>query len=301
MPNTLVHMGVGRLATKTLFRGVDDKWIYIGCIIPDIPWIIQRAVTFILPGIDLVDLRLYAVIQASLFFGLILSAAFTLLARSGARLFLLLGFNCLLHLTLDAVQIKWANGVHLLAPFSWRMVNFGFFWPESIPVYGLTAIGLALVLSGWQSTCRQPLQFGSPTTFRWVAAAGLLVIYLALPLLLFQGPENADNHYTATLRAHSDRKGRPIAVDRCEFDPDTQTIRLFSGERIRVTGLEWPTPVTVSIKGRFVAMDRIKINSFHIHHLMRDFSSFLGLALVTILWFTAGWKSRRLPTQGRNA
>ena len=58
MPNTLAHMGVARLTSLALFRDADAKWIYIGCVIPDIPWIIQRLVASILPGTNLLDLRL---------------------------------------------------------------------------------------------------------------------------------------------------------------------------------------------------------------------------------------------------
>jgi len=59
-----------------------------------------------------------------------------------------------------------------------------------------------------------------------------------------------------------------------------------------VTNFKWPHAVTISIKGQFVTIDRIQVQAFHIHHPFRDASSLLGLALITILWFTAGWKKR---------
>ena len=57
------------------------------------------------------------------------------------RVFLVLGFGVLLHLLIDACQIKWGNGPHFLVPFDWRLTNFGFFWPEQLPSHLLTALG----------------------------------------------------------------------------------------------------------------------------------------------------------------
>jgi len=293
LPNTLAHMGVGRIASRVLFRDADDKWIYIGCVIPDIPWIIQRLAAYILPGIDLLDLRLYVVIQASLFFGLVLSAAISLLFRPTLRIFLLLGFNCLLHLLLDAGQTKWANGVHLFAPLSWRMTGFGLFWPESIFAYFLTGFGLIMVLWYWQPTWhRLVFVFPPPFFIRIMASIGLLIVYFSLPFFFFNGPEQLDNHYTATLRHRHARPGRPIALDRCDYDPDSHVIRIFTGETIKVTGIKYLHTATVSIKGQFVTADRIQVQAFHVHRPFRDVSSLLGLALITILWFTAGWKKQ---------
>jgi hypothetical protein len=44
VPNALAHLGVQGVATRALLRDADLKWVYIGCIIPDIPWILQRFV-----------------------------------------------------------------------------------------------------------------------------------------------------------------------------------------------------------------------------------------------------------------
>ena len=71
MPNTLAHIGLQGLATRKLLRDADLKWIYLSCIIPDVPWIIQRLVRYVIPNIDLYDLRLYAIVQASFLFCLL--------------------------------------------------------------------------------------------------------------------------------------------------------------------------------------------------------------------------------------
>jgi len=41
MPNTFVHLGIQTLGSKALLKGSDFKWIAVGCIIPDLPWILH--------------------------------------------------------------------------------------------------------------------------------------------------------------------------------------------------------------------------------------------------------------------
>lgn len=294
MPNTLIHMGVGRLAGRALFQDADDKWIYIGCILPDIPWILQRIAISAVPGIDPVNLRLYCVIQASLFFSLLLGTALSLWARKAVRVWLILGFSCTLHLLLDAAQIKWANGVHLLAPFSWQMISYGIFWPESLFSFCLTVLCLFVVLWAWPRANGQVVKAAVPSFSRLTAGIAILFLYLLLPLVLLNGPARADNHFTATLQAYEERPGRPIAFDRCRYDPESGTIVVFTGEQIRVTGVTWPGETVLSLKGRFITSDLIEASAYHVHHRFRDASSLLGLALVAILWFIALWKNDQL-------
>ncbi len=87
MPNTLAHFGTQALPWKLLDSKADIKWLGLGCVIPDLPWIIQRFAPSLIPGIDLIDLRIYCIIQASLFFCLLLSAAIALLARQSGHIF----------------------------------------------------------------------------------------------------------------------------------------------------------------------------------------------------------------------
>jgi hypothetical protein len=76
------------------------------------------------------------------FFCLILSFALAALAKRFRKVFIILVINSLLHLFLDALQTKFANGVQFFVPFSWKMTNLELFWPESLPTYLLTAFGL---------------------------------------------------------------------------------------------------------------------------------------------------------------
>jgi len=57
------HLGVQGVATRAVLRDADLKWIYLGCILPDIPWILQRFVQVALPSFDAYDLHLYVIVQ----------------------------------------------------------------------------------------------------------------------------------------------------------------------------------------------------------------------------------------------
>ena len=140
MPNTLAHIGIQGLATRSIIKDADFKWIIIGCIIPDVPWILQRLVTIAF-NVNLYDLRLYSTVQSSFFFCILLSFLLATLARQYWKVFIILSINSFFHLILDSLQTKWANGVHLFAPFDWHFINFGLFWPENIITYILTGFG----------------------------------------------------------------------------------------------------------------------------------------------------------------
>ena len=143
MPNTLAHLGVQGLATRALLPRSDLKWIALGCALPDLPWIARRLVRPFVGDATLLDQRLVRLVQGSLLFCLVLSGAFSTLAREPGKVFRILALNSLLHLLLDACRTKWGNGVHLFAPVSWKLTNFGLFWPESPVTVVLTVGGLA--------------------------------------------------------------------------------------------------------------------------------------------------------------
>jgi len=155
LPNTLAHIGVHLPLTRKLWRRSDALWIYLGCLLPDLPWILLRVLLTITP-IDEPSLRLHAIGQASLFGSLLLAGSAAALARRPGRTFALLGFGTLVHLLLDACQYKWANGVSFFAPVDWRLVRFDLFWPEDLPTIALTALGAIVFLIESRRRRRQP-------------------------------------------------------------------------------------------------------------------------------------------------
>ncbi|WP_028583591.1 hypothetical protein [Desulfogranum mediterraneum] len=286
MPNTLAHLGVQLLASKALFKDSDTKWIALGCIIPDLPWILQRLAQGLFPGEEALSLRLYCIVQASLLCSLLLSAALSLLTPKANKLFLLLGFNCLLHLLLDSLQIKWANGVHLLAPLSWQLTSFNLFWPEHwlTTLFSLTGV-IAVSYFGWSDRNRPAGLQLSPR--RCLGSVLLLAAYLILPLVFRAGPLAANNHFLATIAHRELRTGQDIQVDRGRYHPQEGSLQLFTGERLQLSPPPLGAGECLSLQGTFLDGRTVKVQALHHHSSRRDTLSRVGLFLVLFLWLLA--------------
>ena len=291
MPNTFAHLGVQTVITRSCIRSADIKWIGIGCVIPDIPWILQRIIGQFIPAIDALDLRIYCMIQASFSMCLIFALALAVLTSKPGKIFFIISVNCLFHLLLDAMQTKWANGVHFLAPFDWRLVQLQLFWPEANITLVLTGIGvIALFVYGWLDRNRQ-ITF-SVNYFRSFMAALLMLIYLLVPFMFFAGPIKADNHYVQTLRNIEERQGKEIGFDRCRFEKNSSTIRVFTKEEFTVTGALPKKSGSISLIGEFSDQQSIAIKQLYEHTGARDFYSYLGLLSVLALWITSFVRKR---------
>jgi hypothetical protein len=274
---------------------MDLKWVYLSCVIPDLPWILQRAAHVIVPGIDPFVLRSYVIIQASLLGCLVFSGAAALLARKVWRTFAVLGGNAVLHLGLDAMQTKWGNGVHFFAPFSWRITNWELFWPESMFAYILTALGLLYIVWHWRSSVSEPPGLTWSDIPRLAGILLLLGGYFLGPLFLLQQPIEADAHSLRTLREPRGRTGRPVEMDRAGYVRGQDGYFLVQfGEQVRVEELEIPAPATVSIQGVFTGKYEVRVTRLHVHTSeLRDYPSYLGLVLIATIWGTAFWKRHR--------
>ncbi len=288
MPNTLAHIGIQGLATRSLMANADFKWIYVGCIIPDFPWILRRVVNSVYSGIDSYDLLLYFTIQSTFCFCVILSAALAIFSANYWKIFFILSFNSFLHLVLDACQTKLANGVHLLAPFNWHLVNFGFFWPESLPAYFLTIIGFVYLVWNWRSASLIAVNVTFRPAMRFLIIIAFITAYFTIPFFLLDYSEDANNHFVRTLRTPSNRPGQQIELDRDPYfyHQSGGTMRTSTGEELDVSGIKLDHSATVSVKGEFVTENLIHVKQYHVHsNWFRDCSSYLGLILVSILYF----------------
>ena len=282
MPNTLVHLGVQGLATRAAWRGADLAWIYAGCVIPDLPWILRRAVPAVVPSVNLLDWHLHTAVQASFLFCLVLAAAVALLARDSRRVFLLLGATALAHLLLDTVEIKWDNGVHLLAPFSWRPLSLGWIWPESLWIHALTAAGLAAVLIQWRSATRGPPLLRRPTPARAAAAAALAAAWMVLPAAWTGALEASGMQDAATLRDRAGRVGRPVVLDRVPLlhGAAEDLAVAIDGSRLALEGFRGDRDGLVSVRGTFTAPDRVLVDEVRVHPAgQRDLQTVAGLGL----------------------
>ncbi len=294
MPHTLGHLGLQGIVTRTVIKGAELKWIVLGAIIPDIPWIVQRLVLAMPIPIDPYDLRLYAIVQSSLLFSLVLSAALAVVAGQPARTLAVLALGATLHLLLDALETKWGNGVLFLAPLSWELSSVRLFWPEGLVSTLLALVGLVYIGYAWKRLPVPPLVLARPPLGRCLLGGALILGYLLVPLTLLPAAEAADAHYLRTLRLASERTGRAVEIDRpfyqkqADGNPGGNTVRIFTGEQLPVQGLQPPSSGTVSIKGRFLTDTTLEITAYHVHpSAMRDAASYLGLALVAAVWARA--------------
>ena len=287
MPNTLVHFGVQGIASKALVPDIDLKWVFLGCIIPDVPWITQRILRFLMPGIDLYDLRSYAIVQATLAFCLILAGALAALSEKPRLAFVILALNSFFHLALDAMEIKWGNGVHFFAPYSWELVNFGYVWPESWVVYLFTVIGLIFSIWVLKYPTHQSIKISLSSSTRIALTGVLLVTYFTAPIAFMHEPEGVDNHSISTLRKKENRLGKKVALDRnlyIKYD-SRDSIKTFAGEEIAVVGNKSATGGAVSIKGEFLDHNVMKVTAIHHHNtFLRDMFSYIGLLLMAGIW-----------------
>jgi hypothetical protein len=285
MPNTLVHFAAQGAASRGVWPRLDARWIYLGCLLPDLPWILRRAVVgFGLP-VDPFDLRLYTMALASLAGTLLLCAALASLTAAPRLVLLVLGANALLHLLLDATELKFGNGVHLAAPFSWRMTSFDLVPGESMVYIVLAAAGALLVV--WElSRPRNAIVGFVRSPFRLAASAAFLAAYLAFPLPFLGALQASDSYSVKTLREVDARDGRAVRLDRTAFHatPDGGVVRLWTGEDVRVTGERPAHDATVSLEGTFLAPDVLRIDRLFVHRQNRDWPSYVALVLLALLW-----------------
>ena len=287
MPNTLAHIGSHGLLSSTIFKKSDLKWVFIGCILPDVPWIIRRIVLSLKLPISDYDIQLYITVQSSLVFCLLISTAIATFSTNYKRTIIILFVNSFLHLIIDSFQIKWANGVHLFAPYSWRLVRFDYFWPDTSLVLIFTIIGFIFMIF----VC-----FKSPVyvyDLRLPKKKFLLILlissslYLGMPLFLLEQPEAANNHFTKTLKEVELRQDRYLEFDRRPIYEKNKncTIRSFANEEIVVRGVRNECKGNVSVRGVFIDRKTIEVIEIHRHWgIIRDVFSYLGLLLIGYYW-----------------
>ncbi len=301
MPNTLVHLGIQGLVSRTASRDVDLRVVYLGCVIPDLPWIAQRAIRAGYPAIDRIDLALYSGAQSSLFFCLLLAAVIAAFTRDPGRNLAILAAGSAMHLLLDITQIKWGNGAMFLAPFSWRVSSLDGLWPEHPLFTVLTVASLGYVIGTWRRIPDTPLLALPPPAIRALAAAGLAV-YLAAPAWFVPLLLERNTYDSGTLAGLENRTGKPVLFDRATLLDNGggfATIRIFTGERLKLVGIESETSGLISVDGAFTAADTVAASRYRIHPpYTRDLASMIGLGLLSIILLRALWQqaaARRRP------
>lgn len=290
MPNTLAHFGGQGPLTRLTGVSVDTKWILLGCTLPDVPWIARRGIQMLAGGaVDPIGLRLYAIVQASLFFSVMLAGILALLAARPRPVFAVLALGSTLHLLLDAAQTKWGNGVHFFAPVSWTTVNFGWFWPEAPVTIGLAVAGLAYVGWEWKRRTKNRIPV-SPDRVRGGAAIVLTILYLSLPPIFFPEVLSSGSHSLRALAEPGEQIGRSVALDRAGFRPAKagtggEGVLTVTGGALRAVGSLPEEAGKVSVRGVLLDGRTIRVTRHHAHSFPREAFSVVGLVLVAVVWF----------------
>ena len=287
MPNTLAHLGVQGLISAPLLKKIDAKWVFLGCILPDVPWILRRILLAVGIPISLYDLQLYSIVQSSLVGCLLLSIAIASFSSNYKRVFFILFLNSIFHLLLDSLQIKWANGVHFFAPFSWQMVRFDLFWPESIPTLILSCSGLLFIVYAVFKipVCANDLHFPKGKYFVFFLLSSLF--YTLMPFSLISQAEEANDHFVKTLREVEFRRGRQVEMDRRPVYRKNGNCNLKSpaNEELILKGADKECHGLVSVRGKFLDEKTISIVEMHRHWgRFRDILSYIGILFVGYYW-----------------
>ncbi|MFK7893078.1 MAG: hypothetical protein AB8B63_19855 [Granulosicoccus sp.] len=303
MPNTLVHLGLQGMTSRLVFRQVDIKWVFLGCIIPDVPWILRKVIRALGVGADAYDLHAYAVVQATLLFCLLLCAAFALLSARPKMVFLVLSVNCVVHLLLDSLEIKWGNGVHLLAPANWQPFSVGWFWPDSVLLIVLSVVSLCLIVFWFMRAGEKTVRIRLDDLRKSALALLLFAAYLLMPVGFLGGAYSSDINSVATLKAKEQRIGKTLYMDRDAYVKGEagDVVVTLAGEPLRVVGEKRAMKSgEITLRAEFVKTDAIEIiELYEYRYAWRDLATLLGLSLGLLYWVLAlvreetGWLANR--------
>lgn len=287
MPSTLVHMGVQGFATRFVWARVELLWIFMGIVIPDLGWITQRVAKHLPLDISRYDLLGYATVQSSFAVCLIVCAAIAVLTSRPARVFLILALSVLFHLLIDASEVKWANGVLLFAPFFWKFTSWNLFLQDGILSIVLTMASFVYLVKIWKTGIGEVSRSLFQITRRSVIAClVLLAMYLSAPLLMINKPHEANLYDLATLQGVETRSGKSVTLDRVYFDAENSSVKIYTGETIRVLDLEVKDRSLVSLRGTFVSPMVLQVDESLIHHpWLRD--TFAKVGLLAFFLFVA--------------
>ena len=282
MPNTLCHIGIQAPISGFVLKKNEIIWVIIACVIPDLPWI-ELKLLLATHTINPYDLRLYCTAQASLFFCLILAGGLSLLTQNSIKIFLILGINSLFHLLLDSLQIKWGNGVNIVSPFNWELFHLDIFWPEFSGTVILSVVGFIYLIYNWNKLKITQPPLNTPNKTKYAIGSLFIALYIIGPIYFIDQLDDADTYFIHTMRNKGERAGKPIKLDRAHYNAGTHEVKIYSGEKIKITGTLPEKSGRVSFSGYFQDSNTITSKAFHQQTSYRDLASFIGLFMACAL------------------
>jgi len=305
MPNTLAHIGVQLPLSRFVSWKIDPRWIALGLLIPDLPWIYQRILKTAAPGLSHIDIRAYMVVLSVPVFCFLLAGSVSLLFRGSKWIFLTLAFQILFHLILDSLQEKGGVGVFLLGPFNWNYSSWPIFsmdgWVSGLMTLN-GAITTFLILAGKirynEIHIQPPVQ-----KWRYFASAILLLAYALGPMWLTKGAIEANVHDLKLWSGAIPRTGMQVHFDRAQYEPgETMGIGsisdTFKSGAVKIEGIQIDHPALISTVATFRDESTLITSSYVVHPKGRRFwYSISGLACVLFIWVYPGFQ--RIPVLQR--
>ena len=297
MPNTLAHIGVQLPLFRRLMPAADPRWIVLGLLIPDLPWILQR-ILISTTTLDPVQVRAYVVSMSAPFFCLLLSAAISLPFRRRWQVFGILSVHCVLHLVLDSLQDKAHLGVLFLAPLHWQTYQWELFSMDGWVSILLTLLGALTLLSGFWGGLKFPgIALDAHCRMRtWFTSLLLAITYLWLPVFCMETVIASNVHDLRVWDGSEQRTGQVVHFDRAWYAPGTEvgigSIRsAVSRDPVAIEGIHQSEPALVSTTAIFRDEETLLAGEVTVHPPQRRFYTTL-LGLLGILWI---WLLPHLP------
>ncbi len=265
MPDLLTHLGTSYIALRGTTRRDRLILILLGGALPDLAWIVRRAVTTIF-AVDPVALSTWLIPWHTPFVLLAVTAAIAAFARRPWSTWGILYAAVLLHHLLDAAQTRFGNGVLWLYPVSLRETTWSLFWPESLFNHLLAILSLLLLLGLAFDRFDRPGPVAGPTgdpparprpaevtvvnapdrprlpaaaflrrPLPWLLAAGCAAIVMTTVAATRERLIES-NVYGMQLVTRPDRfEGRPVALDRDRIiGVEPLEVEAFNGRRFHL-------------------------------------------------------------------
>jgi hypothetical protein len=289
MPNTLAHIGAQFPIGKGICRKWDPRWIALGLLLPDLPWILQRIALVIFPFLSPITIRSYVVVVSTPLFCIILAASIACLFEKGRSIFQILVFQSLLHLALDACQQKGGVGVPFFAPFYWQAFSFPIYSMNGWVTNILNMSGVLILLLVGSGKIRYPklnsLALKRPGHLS--LAVSLMLLYGIAPLLLRDQVIEANVHDLKVWQGEMPRSGAVVHFDRAHYFPGQPggIQDDFNPTPIPILGIDYAVETDISTTAVFVDENTLQAGIWVIHPPgIRLAYTLIGLIGIGLIW-----------------
>lgn len=286
MPDLLTHFGSTYLVFRPMGYKDEIPLMYLGALIPDMPWIANR-IFYFFDFSDPIQRLAYLIPFSTPFMAVIAALIIALTQRNTLRSFAMLLIAALFHILLDTMQTRIAEGSLLLYPASFTQYSFGWFWPEDTISY--VAVGIGFIVTMFSLIVSGPRPGIQKTRLHLIIV--LALIAALFPVLTIDRIISANAYRTGFLEAPQKWEGKQISLER-ETVISANAIKTFSGLTVKVAGKHnLQTGQSVSIRG-YYSNGTVYPELIHYHNAPRDIFSYIALFIFVCIWLNIPWKIR---------